>query len=135
MLKFNPQRSKARRSTRSGATTVEFAFVVPIIFTLFLSAIEMTRLNFIRHTVANAAYEGARAAIVPNATTEDAIDRAQDLLTDVGCGFGATITAVVNSTGSEVTVSVPIDQNSWGLGRFTAGVNLSRTCKLSKEFQ
>ena len=95
----------------------------------------MTRLNFIRHTVANAAYEGARAAIVPNATTEDAIDLAQDLLTDVGCGFGATTTAVVNSTGSEVTVSVPIDQNSWCLGRFTAGVNLSRTCKLSKEFQ
>lgn len=95
----------------------------------------MTRLNFIRHTIANAAYEGARAAIVPNATVSDAVNEAQQLLTDVGCGVNANITAVVNSAGAEVTVSVPLNHNSWGLGRFTSGVTLSRTCKLSREFQ
>lgn len=141
MLKTNMNRMtlrttfRTRRRLRSGSHTVEFALVVPIIFGLFLSAIEMTRLNFVRHTIANAAYEGARAAIVPNATSSDAINRAQGLLTEMGCGVDANITAIVNSTGAQVTVSVPIEKNSWGLGRFTSGMNISRTCNLSKEFQ
>jgi hypothetical protein len=95
----------------------------------------MTRLNYVRHTVANAAYEGARAAIVPNSTTGDAVSRAQQLLNDMGCGAGANITAVVNSAGVQVTVSLPINQNSWGLGCFTSGLNIIRSCHLSREFQ
>jgi Flp pilus assembly protein TadG len=109
--------------------------VVPIIFTLFLGSIEITRLNFIRHTIANAAYEGARAAIVPDGTANDAITQARRLLTNMGCGVDADITAVVNATSAQVTVSVPVDKNSWGLGRFTSGLNVSRTSKLTKEFQ
>jgi Flp pilus assembly protein TadG len=125
----------ARRGLRRGSHTVEFAMVVPIIFTLFLGSIEITRLNFIRHTIANAAYEGARAAIVPDGTANDAITEARRLLTNMGCGVDADITAVVNATSAQVTVSVPVDKNSWGLGRFTSGLNVSRTSKLSKEFQ
>jgi Flp pilus assembly protein TadG len=124
-----------RRRFRCGSHTVEFAMVVPIIFTLFLGSIEITRLNFIRHTVANAAYEGARAAIVPGATENDAISEARRLLTSMGCGVDANVTAVVNSTTVQVFVSVPVDANSWGLGRFTSGLHISRTSRLSKEFQ
>ena len=69
----------ARPKARRGATLVEFAIVVPVIFTLFLGAIEMTRLNFIRHSASNAAYEGARKAIVPGSSIS-AVERAQLLL-------------------------------------------------------
>jgi Flp pilus assembly protein TadG len=135
---LSKERTRTNRNfagLRSGSHTVEFALVVPIIFTLFLGSIEITRLNFIRHTLANAAYEGARAAIVPNATNSDAVNRAQQLLSDMGCGVDANITAIVNSTSAQVTVSVPVEKNSWGLGRFTSGMNMSRTCRLSREFQ
>ena len=70
--------------TRSGATTVEFAIVVPITLTMFLGAIELTRMNFIRQTAANAAYEGARKAIVPGNTVQDAQTEALRLLNTMG---------------------------------------------------
>ncbi len=63
MIKHRP-----RRSQRKGVTAVEFAFVAPIIFALFIGAIEITRLNFIRNSAANAAYEGARKAVTPGST-------------------------------------------------------------------
>ena len=120
-------------NSRSGATTVEFAFVVPIIFTMFLGAIELTRMNFIRQTAANAAYEGARKAIVPGNSASDAQTEAFRLLTNLGVRNGAGV--VVNSTISRVTVTVtiPINQNSWGLTRFTGGFSVTQSCSLTLE--
>jgi Flp pilus assembly protein TadG len=63
---------KLNRNHRRGATAVEFALTAPIFFVFLLSAFEFGWLNVIRHTADNAAYEAARAAIVPGATVADA---------------------------------------------------------------
>ena len=55
-------------SSRAGATAVEFAIVAPIFFLIMLASFEFSRLNVIRHTADNAAYEAARHAMVPGAT-------------------------------------------------------------------
>lgn len=118
---------------RIGATTVEFALVVPIIFTMFLGAVEMTRLNFIRHSAANAAYEGARAGIVPGGNETECKKRAKDLMSAVGAGSDIGVSYVADTKTVKVTVTVPIDKNSWGIGRFSCGMQLVQSCQLSRE--
>lgn len=122
-----------RHEIRSGATTVEFAVVLPIIFLLFLGSIEITRLNFLRHTAANAAYEAARTSIVPGATPQNGAQAATQLLETVGAakGVGVDVTSTLDSV--QATVTIPVNQNSWGLGRFTKGMNLVQSCTLRRE--
>jgi len=125
--------TRRKQRTRSGATTVEFAIVVPIILTLFLGSIELTRLNFIRQTAANAAYEAARKAIVPGNTAQDAHTEALRLLNTLGVGQGATVAVASTLNRVTVTVTIPISQNSWGLTRFTGGLNVTQSCGLTLE--
>ncbi len=128
MIKHRP-----RRSQRKGVTAVEFAFVAPIIFALFIGAIEITRLNFIRNSAANAAYEGARKAVTPGSTSNDARDEALRLLNMLRVGNGATATVTMTTSTVNVLVRIPVNQNSWGLTRFSRGMNIEQSCMLSRE--
>lgn len=127
------KRSKQNRKSRTGATVVEFAFMVPIIFTMFIGAIEITRLNFIRNTAANASYEGARRAVSPGATNAEAQTEALRLLTMVNVGNGATANVTSTLDSITVTVTIPVNQNSWGISRFIGGKSVVQSCKLSRE--
>lgn len=100
---------------------------------MFLGAIELTRLNFIRHTAANAAYEAARKAIVPGNTVLDAQTEALRLLNTLGVGNGASVVVDPTLNRVTVTVTIPINQNSWGLTRFTGGLNVTQSCGLTLE--
>lgn len=136
MYRRRTQRSRPqwrRRRERAGATAVEFAIVAPIIFMLFLGAIEMTRLNFLRHTAANAAYEAARNAIVPGGNEVDARQRALDLLTAVKADRGVDIAFSETAKQVAVTVTIPMNMNSWGVTRYTTGFHITETCTLSRE--
>jgi Flp pilus assembly protein TadG len=84
-------RVAAKRLTRStnatrrtGAAAVEFAIVAPVFFILVIAAFEFGRINVIRHTADNAAYEGARIAMVPGATAAEAVAEAERILRIVG---------------------------------------------------
>ena len=127
------KQTRRNQRIRFGATTVEFAIVVPIILTMFLGAIELTRMNFIRQTAANAAYEAARKAIVPGNTIQDARTEALRLLNTLGVGRGANIAVTTTLSRVTVTVTIPISQNSWGLTRFTGGMNVTQSCGLTLE--
>lgn len=124
---------KNRRPCRSGVTTVEFALVVPIILTMFVGAIELTRLNFLRHTAANAAYEGARAASVLGGTATNARAEARLILESVLAANGVIIDVQETTSRVTVTVNIPVNRNSWGLGRFTSGQNIIQSCSLARE--
>ncbi|MDZ4851219.1 MAG: TadE/TadG family type IV pilus assembly protein [Pirellulaceae bacterium] len=124
---------KTQVQSRAGTTAVEFAFMVPIIFTMFMGAIEITRLNFIRNTASNACYEGARRAVSPGATTSEAETEARRLLNLVNAGNGATVNVTSAPDSITVAVTVPVNQNSWGISRFSSGLNVTQSCKLSRE--
>ena len=107
---------------RAGATAVEFAVVVPILLLTIWAGITFVRANMIRHTVENAAYVASRAVIVPGATQEEAIEEAQRLLGVLGIR-DAEITfdpSVIEEDTLFVTteISVPMQNNSWGMNRF-----------------
>lgn len=129
---------RTRRTQRRAAATVEFALVASILFMFVLAAIEFGRANMIRGTIGNAAYEGARVAIVPGATAADAKAAAQALI-DTALIRSAAVTispAVLSASTTDVTVTVSVDLNANGwllLPVFTRGMQLTKSRTLARE--
>lgn len=133
-----PKRTKrSPANNRTGATAVEFALVAPIFFLLLLSSFEFSRLNVIRHTADNAAYEAARIAMVPGATAAEAATEANRIM-DIAGARGTTITinpATLGPNTSQITVTVdvPLDQNGWIVPRFTRTQTMRAVSTLKAE--
>jgi Flp pilus assembly protein TadG len=68
---------RARRDRSRGQALVEFAFVFPIFFLLFIAMIDLGLAVFSYNSLTNAAREGARLAIV-NQDTPTVITRAKN---------------------------------------------------------
>jgi Flp pilus assembly protein TadG len=124
-------------ANRQGAVVVEFALTAGLLFMILFAAIEFMRVNTIVNSTENAAYEGARAAIVPGATAQDAQDAAAGMLAAVGVR-GASIDvqppAILPETPEiTVTINVPLDSNSFITPRYFLGKTLTKTCTLSRE--
>ena len=122
---------------RAGATMVEFAFVVPIVFILFFAAVEFSRVAMIRHTVDNAVYEAARTAIIPGGTAGGAQTEARRLLAVVGVSrssIDVIPSRILRSTPKvTVRISVPIDANSYVPSQYFAGRSVTRELTLRRE--
>lgn len=124
---------RRRHSARRGVTAVEFSLVAPLIFLLFFGLIEFTRLNFLRHSVQNTAYEAARRVIPPGSAEADARETALNLLAAVGANRGAQIDVVQARDRVTVSIEVPYDQNAWTIGRFVRNVSVGSSCTLMRE--
>jgi Flp pilus assembly protein TadG len=134
-ISISRRRFKLRR--RSGAVVVEFAICAPILFMFFFAALEFSRVNMIRQTIENATYEGSRRGIVPGATADDCRNAAQLVLNTVSTN-NATINVaptVITSETSQVTVSisVPINSNSWVAPVFFKDKTLSNSMTMRRE--
>ena len=126
-----------RRFFRRAAVTVEFSFAAPVLFLVVFASIEFARVNMIRNTMENAAYEGARRGVLPGATASDCESAAQFLLDAVGIS-DSTITVSPSSiqpTTEEVTVrvEVPLAPNSYVTPSYVSGIILSSTITLPRE--
>ena len=122
---------------RTGAAAVEFAIVAPMFFILVLGSLEFGRLNVIRHTADQAAYEAARHAMVPGATVAEARQHADRMLRIVGTR-GAQIDVQPAELGPDVdeitvTVEVPLGQNGWITPRFTQNTTIRALSRLKTE--
>ncbi len=126
-----------RLVNRRGATVVEFALVAPVFFVLLVTSFEFSRLNVIRHTADNAAYEAARVGMVPGATATEAINEANRILNIAGTrGAQVSVNPAVltpNTQQITVTVDVPMDQNGWITPKFTAGRTMRSESTLKAE--
>jgi len=78
------------RRDHRGSALVEFAITVPILLAVLLGIFEFARAWNIQQVITNAAREGARAAVVPTATTAQ-IQTAVDLRLNSANVTGATI--------------------------------------------
>lgn len=120
---------------RRGATTVEVALVFPIFMFILLMSVEAARLNTLRNTIENAAYEGARRGIVPGAVVADVQATAAAVMNTVGAknvSITTTPSTITDSTATlTVTIDVPLSSNSW-IGR-TTSKHMIRSCTLSRE--
>ena len=105
------------RHRQAGAALVEFAFVLPIILLFFFAMVELSRVMLLQHSVDTAAYEGARNAMVPGATSDDAIASARKLL--AAAKLTSPVITVEPTTISESTplvtvrIELPVAENAW----------------------
>ncbi len=99
-----------RRNVRHGAVTVEFALVAPILFLFIFGIIEFARLNMLRNSIENAAYEGARRGIIPGATADDAIAEAKLILKAVFVKNPQIVVspAIILAATADITVTVNV---------------------------
>lgn len=132
-IRYKTTRRKAPTFFRRGVLTVEFAIVAPLVFLLFLGGLELAALNFARQTAGNASYEAARKLIIPGGTVAQAQAEGLRQMNIVGLGAGVTVTVSQTNTSATATVSVPAQNVSWGLVRFSSGYTLRQTCTLTKE--
>lgn len=130
-------RLQRRRPLRRGVTAVEFAFVAPTLFLLVFSAVEFARVNVIKHTIQNAAYEAARRGIVPGATTDNVRAVADSFLasSSINCASVTMSPSTITPTTEEVTVSITVslDGNGWITPLFFKGKTVSASCTLERE--
>jgi Flp pilus assembly protein TadG len=129
--------AKRRTQKRDGAAVVEFAIVAPIFFLLIVSALEFGRLNVIRHTADQAAYEAARAAMVPGATANEAVQAANSMLAIAGAR-DAQISVNPPTLGPDdtqitVTIDIPLSKNGWITPRFTKNTVIHAVSRLRAE--
>jgi len=130
-------RPRPRQCDRRGAVAVEFALTAGLLFMILFTSIEFMRVNTIINSAENAAYEGARAGIVPGAKASEVRAAARSMISAIGV-TGARIrvnprTIQQDTPEVTVTVEVPLDRNSFIGPRYFLGDTLTKSCTLSRE--
>lgn len=124
-------------SLRSGAATVEFALVISVLFVLIFAAIEFARAGIVKHSADNAAYEGARYAMIPGADAKEARKVATSILTAARIRNPTVSVSPDPITDSAslvtVTVSIPMNSNSWHISQFFRGKSFTSSVTLHTE--
>ncbi|MFQ5733757.1 MAG: TadE/TadG family type IV pilus assembly protein [Planctomycetaceae bacterium] len=137
MVRPKQKQNRLPQTNRRAAVTVETAIIFPVVVLFVFAQIELVRLNNIRNSVYMAAYEGARAGIVPGAKAADCQGAANTILAAV-----ATINGTVSVTPATITdkteqvtvsVSVPLDDNSWTTPLYAPGKTLAASVTLTRE--
>ena len=135
--RLRPSNVSRGRRQRRATTTVEFAVTLPVVMLLFFGSIEFSRVYLLRHTAAQAAYEGARRGIVPGATASDVQTVAQQILNSAfASGYTVTVTpSTITPTTTQVTVniSIPLTSNSWITPMYFGGKTLTKSFTLQRE--
>ena len=116
-------RSVRQRPHRSGAAALEFAVTAPTLLIVIFTCFEFARLAMMTSLAESAAYEGCRFAVVEGATTEDAVNEANRILSRLGTQ-NATVTVNggvgITPTDQEITmtISIPMEDNAFLLSSF-----------------
>jgi Flp pilus assembly protein TadG len=122
---------------RHGSVAVETAIVLPILFAVMFGAVDCARLNMLRNSAQNAAYEGARNAITPGSAASDATAAAKKVLDGIkvkNYTIAVSPTTITSSTEKvTVTITVPLKDNSWTAAAAKTTKNLVRTCTMTVE--
>jgi Flp pilus assembly protein TadG len=140
-MKFLRLTSNKRRASRQGVAAAELAVCLPVIVLIVLATIEACTMVFLKQSLSIAAYEGARAALMQNATNATVQNAANQVLTQRRVN-GGTITlrpgnllAVVPGEYMTVTCSAPASRNSIIPIRFYRGRTLTGSATMMKEFE
>jgi len=125
---------------RRGVAAAELAVCLPVVVLLVVATIESCSMVFLKQSLAVAAYEGARTAIVNGATTTEVQAACRQILNDRNVQGGQVTVKPSNigvlSPGDfvDVTVSAPCSTNSVVPNTFYRGSTLSATASMMIEF-
>jgi Flp pilus assembly protein TadG len=116
---------KSRERRRAGVAAVEMAVLMPLLATLAVGTIELSRLMQVKNTLADCARHGCRKAALPRTSTAQVKQQVNQVLAAAGISTAAaTVTVKLNGTPAdvsdakagdtvEVEVSVPAAAVNW----------------------
>jgi len=150
--RWNRRRATAGRTTRprgprrQAAVLVEFAIVFPILFLAIIGIIEFGRAVMVQQIVTNAAREGARRAIVPEATNDDVTTLVDNYLVATGLGAANRQITLLDGAGQAldltdanshdpimVRVTVPYSEVGFGIYTYFAESTMGAVVQMRKE--
>lgn len=103
------RRARRNGDSRFGASAVEFAIIANILLIMILTCMEFARMNMVRNLSQDAAYFAARSAIVPGATSAEAVAEADSvMLSMLSNGYDVQVSDL-DEDATEVTVTVSVD--------------------------
>ena len=129
------KRIRVGRDQRRGVTTVEFAIISNVLFLMIFACIEFARVNMVRNLSNDAAYFAARTVMVPGATTDEAIDEVDRIMSSMlSNGYSVSVDEM-NDESSHVSVTVTVDLTEVALftPMFFTNQSLSSTARLRTE--
>ena len=105
---------------------------------LLFAALEFGRYNMILQSTSNAAFDAARACIVPQADASDGVAAGSATLRAAGI-TGGTVTidpATIDITTTDITatVTVPITRNLWTSAVFCKKTTVTKSCTLTSDW-
>jgi hypothetical protein len=132
---------RTREHPEAGLATVEMAVVILLLVTMLFGIMEYGWMFYRIQQVTNAAREGARLAILPDATNADVTTRVDGLLSDWGVTTPGAVTIssldlMAEPTGQliTVTVSIPYAGNSLtNMSLFATPEQLRASATMAKE--
>ncbi len=131
-MRRNPNESRLR-----GAAIVEFAIILPLLLTLLFGIIEFGWVFMIRQTLANAAREGCRVAVLKTATEDDVLQRVREVMVPTGYAENVdwfVTTAEIDAEVQTVRVSMPLDRIAVTGGYILqGGYDVSGSASMRKE--
>lgn len=131
-------KKRRRGQNRSGATTVEMAFCLPVLFLMFLGSIDLIRYNLLRNIVSQATYQAARTGSVKGATIADVQAKVAEEMAKFGNGTDYTLTTSPTSLPStQETLTITLESNirssGWILSNYITGSTMSETMTVKLE--
>ena len=129
------RRNPVKGRARLGVSAVEFAIVANILILLILTCMEFARMNMVRNLAQDAAYYAARHAIVPGATTAEAIDVAESVMSSMlSNGYTVTVSDLdADSNEATVTVEVDFTEVAMFAPYFLSDATISTTARMHTE--
>ncbi|HPM80953.1 MAG TPA: TadE/TadG family type IV pilus assembly protein [Candidatus Anammoximicrobium sp.] len=133
---------RTRRRRRIGAAMVEMAFTLPLFLVVVLGIIEFGQAFMVQQVVTNAAREGARHGVLPNATTAEAMAKAREHLAAAQLDVPSVTVTITPTdlstarTGTIVTVrvSAPYQAIGWmATPWFLGGTSMTGQCVMRHE--
>jgi Flp pilus assembly protein TadG len=135
-----PEPARLQKRRRRGVAAVEFAVCLPIIVLIVLSTIEACSMIFLKQTLAIAAYQGARTAIIPGKKQADVVAACNQILNDRNVD-GAVVSVKPKDFENlepgqyvDVTVTAPCNANSIVRNKFYKGKTLTANASMMIEF-
>ena len=123
---------------------MEFAFCLPVLFTLTLGTIDVCTMLFLNESAALAAYEGARRGVGRGHTNADATARVLDFLDQRGINYSGGNVVQISNPGFDnaetlehvtVTVTIPCAGNLLLPTDMIGNLIVSKSVTMRKEYQ
>lgn len=134
---MQPFRLYRKTTGRRGVVTAEMAICLPILFIFLFGCYETARAYMFQHAAESAAYEAARAGIVPNAQVSTCRSAAEQILRSVGVtDFSLRVSPnpiLRDSPTVTVTIEVPMRSNSRVSSFFFGNTTLLGECQMQRE--